>query len=85
MYGGGIELVVPDGSKNPDRALAQKVVYQAWKEGLVVYYVGGNVLEITPPLIITRDEITCAVEKLSLAIRNAPKVTREEIQPYAGW
>jgi 4-aminobutyrate aminotransferase-like enzyme len=25
----GIELVVPDGSKNPDRALAQKVVYQA--------------------------------------------------------
>ena len=81
----GIELVVPDGSKNPDRALAQKVVYQAWKEGLVVYYVGGNVLEITPPLIITLDEITCAVEKLSLAIRNAPKVTREEIQPYAGW
>ncbi|ADU72493.1 aspartate aminotransferase family protein [Pantoea sp. At-9b] len=81
----GVELVAPDGSNKPDRALAQKVVYQAWKEGLVVYYVGGNVLEITPPLVISQDEMEYAVEKLSLAIRKAPQVTREEIQAYAGW
>lgn len=81
----GVELVVADDSQRPDRILAQKVVYQAWKEGLVVYYVGGNVLEITPPLIITTEEIDYAIEKLALAIRKAPQVTDAEIKAYAGW
>lgn len=81
----GVELIVPDGSRTPDRLLAQKVVYQAWKEGLVLYYVGGNVLEITPPLIIDRATIDIALEKLALAIKRAPQVTDEEIRPFAGW
>jgi 4-aminobutyrate aminotransferase len=44
----GVELIDPaTGDRDP--RLAAQVVYRAWELGAVVYYVGGNVLEITPP------------------------------------
>lgn len=81
----GVELVNPDDGITPDKALARKVVYQAWKEGLVVFYVGGNVLEITPPLIIEHSEIDIALDKLRIAFLNASQVSEEEINRFAGW
>jgi 4-aminobutyrate aminotransferase len=83
----GLELVTESGDLEPDGALAQRVVYRAWQLGAVVYYVGGNVLEITPPLIITDDEIDRAVDILDHAISDAiaGKVSDEEVAPYAGW
>ena len=51
----GLELVDPQtGDRDP--RLAAQVVYRAWELGAVVFYVGGNVLEITPPLVLTEDE-----------------------------
>jgi 4-aminobutyrate aminotransferase len=52
-----------------------------------VYYVGGNVLEITPPLVITDDEIDRAVGILDRAISDAIAgvVREEEVAPYVGW
>jgi 4-aminobutyrate aminotransferase len=63
------------------------VVYRAWQLGAVVYYVGGNVLEITPPLVITDVEIDRAVDILGEAIADAAAgaVSDEEVAPYAGW
>jgi 4-aminobutyrate aminotransferase len=82
----GLDLVKP-GSTEPDRRLAQKVVYRAWELGAVVYYVGGNVLEITPPLIISDIEINQAVEILGAAIVDAAagKVTDATVAEFAGW
>lgn len=83
----GLELVADRAGLEPDGALAQRVVYRAWQLGAVVYYVGGNVLEITPPLIITDDEIDRAVGILDQAISDAitGKITDEEVAPYVGW
>jgi 4-aminobutyrate aminotransferase len=82
----GLELVDPHtGDRDP--RLAANVVYRAWELGAVVYYVGGNVLEITPPLVLTDTEAARAVEILGAAIADAAagRVDAEEVAKYAGW
>lgn len=83
----GVDLVADMQSLQRDHALAQKTVYRAWQLGAVVYYVGGNVLEITPPLVITDDEVDRAVEIVGQAIADAARgvVTDDEVAAYAGW
>lgn len=82
----GLELVDP-ATGDRDARLAARVVYRAWELGAVVYYVGGNVLEITPPLVLTEAEADRAVEILGAAIADAAagKVDAEEVARYAGW
>jgi 4-aminobutyrate aminotransferase len=62
-------------------------VYRAWELGVVVYYVGGNVLEITPPLVLTEAEADRAAEILGQAIADAAagRVDEAEVAKYAGW
>ncbi len=82
----GLELVKPH-SKERDSQLAQMTVYRAWELGLVVYYVGSNVLEITPPMIISDREVDLAVEIILQAVKDAASgvVPYEKVAPYAGW
>ncbi|WP_319583083.1 aminotransferase class III-fold pyridoxal phosphate-dependent enzyme [uncultured Pseudodesulfovibrio sp.] len=83
----GLELVKTDGSNERDGKLAQMTVYRAWELGLVVYYVGGNVLEITPPMIISDEEVDLAAEIILQAIKDASAgmVPYEKVRAYAGW
>ena len=82
----GLELIDPETGERDPR-LAAQVVYRAWELGAVVYYVGGNVLEITPPLVLTEAEAGRAVELLGAAIADAAagRVNAEEVARYAGW
>ena len=82
----GLELVDPETGERDPR-LAAQVVYRAWELGAVVYYVGGNVLEITPPLVLTEAEASRAIELLGTAIADAAagRVDAEEVARYAGW
>jgi 4-aminobutyrate aminotransferase len=82
----GLELVDPTtGDRDP--RLAAQVVYRAWQLGVVVYYVGGNVLEITPPLVLTETEALRAAQIIGAAIADAAagSVDAEEVARYAGW
>ncbi len=85
----GVELVTDKASKTPNQAAAAKVVYRAWELGLILYYAGnwGNVLEITPPLILTWDEIDRGVSILARAIDDvaAGRVSDEAVAAFAGW
>lgn len=83
----GLELVTDRSTNKPDRELTRKVVFRAFELGAVIHYVGGNVLEITPPLIISRDEINIAVDIIGRAISDALNglVPDEKIAPFAGW
>lgn len=80
----GIELD-PDRSKR----YAAKTAYRAFELGLVLYYVGleSNVLELTPPLILTKSDVDEALEILdrSLADVEAGAVSDQTIAPFAGW
>ncbi|SHF11579.1 aspartate aminotransferase family protein [Streptoalloteichus hindustanus] len=81
----GVDLV--DSGLRRDPALARRAVYRAWQLGAVVHYVGGNVLEVTPPLVIGDAEIDQAVEILGTAIGDAARgvVRDEEVAAYVGW
>jgi 4-aminobutyrate aminotransferase len=85
----GVELVKDRATREPHRPAAAKVVYRAWELGLILYYAGnwGNVLEITPPLILTRAEIEEGVDILRQAVLDVldGKVSDEAVAPYAGW
>jgi 4-aminobutyrate aminotransferase len=66
-----------------------KIVMRAFELGLVVFYGGiySNVMEITPPLIITSAEVDEGVAILDQAIGEveAGKVSDEALGEYAGW
>jgi 4-aminobutyrate aminotransferase len=85
----GVEIVRNRTSKEPSQAISAKIVYRAFELGMIVYYAGnwGNVLEITPPLIMTREQIDEGVSILDQAIVDvqAGKVSDETVGQYAGW
>lgn len=85
----GVELVTDRESKTPNQSAAAKIVYRAWELGLILYYAGmwGNVLEITPPLILTREEIDQGVAILAQALDDvvAGRVDDEAVAAFAGW
>jgi 4-aminobutyrate aminotransferase len=82
-----VDLVTDRATKTRAAGLARKVVYRVWQLGAVVYYVGTNVIEITPPLVIRSDEIELAAQLLAQAIDDAVMgmVTDDMVAPYAGW
>jgi 4-aminobutyrate aminotransferase len=84
----GVELVVP-GTKNPNAGLAAQVCYRAAELGLILFYVGmkSNVLEITPPLVVSANEINQGVEILERALGDAlaGRVPEENVKAFAGW
>lgn len=85
----GVELVRDRAGKAPATAEAAKVVYRAYELGLLIFYVGmaSNVLEITPPLLLTESEADEGVALLDRALADvqAGRVSDEVIAPYAGW
>lgn len=85
----GIELVEDPVTKQPAAEQTSAICYRAYELGLIVFYVGihGNVIEITPPLIITKEEIDRAVAILDQAFTDLKegKINMSEVRKYAGW
>jgi 4-aminobutyrate aminotransferase len=65
----GVELVKDGASKAPDAAAANQVMEICKERGLLVGRGGlyGNVLRLSPPLIISEDDAARAVETLDVA------------------
>jgi 4-aminobutyrate aminotransferase-like enzyme len=68
----GIEIVTADGQ--PDAALAGAIVVQSLKDGLLLLAGSpeGNVLSLTPPFAISREEIDFAVAKIQEYVTSRP-------------
>lgn len=85
----GIELVEDRATKTPAKKLAAQTVYRAYELGAVFYYVGmeSNVLELTPPLILSEAEVDEAVDRISQALDDAARglVPDERLRPFEGW
>ena len=85
----GVELVKEGESRTPAKHETMKLIYRAYELGLVLYYVGmnGNVLEITPPLTITEEEIDQAIDILDHAFSDVShgRVPDSIIDGFDAW
>jgi 4-aminobutyrate aminotransferase len=85
----GIELVEDRVTKKPAAEKTAAVCYRAYELGLLVFYVGihGNVIELTPPLVISHEEIDRAIAILDQALTDVERgnVNMEKVSRYAGW
>ena len=64
----GIELVTDRVSKTKAIQAAEKVMYACLEAGLSFKVSQGNVLQLSPPLIITREELSTAISIVEKAI-----------------
>ena len=85
----GVELVSDRADRTPSKTLAAKTVFRAYELGLVVYYVGlnSNVLEITPPLVLTQEQASDAIAILDRALADVEegRVSDDAVKDFAGW
>jgi putrescine aminotransferase len=68
---GGVELVrdrETRASFDPSEGVGRRVMVAAMEEGVLTRALGGDVLAFSPPLVITEDEVTHAVETVDRAI-----------------
>jgi 4-aminobutyrate aminotransferase len=63
----GIELVTNRITKKKARAEAEEIMYECLKRGLSFKVSKGNVLQLSPPLTISREELEKALEILNEA------------------
>ncbi len=67
----GIELVRDRATREPDADLAEAVLYRALDAGLSFKTTMGNVLTLTPPLVVTEAQMVDALDILEAAIADA--------------
>ncbi|MEK4027591.1 aspartate aminotransferase family protein [Pseudobacillus sp. FSL P4-0506] len=85
----GVEIVTDRSKKTPAPEITAAICYRAYELGMLIYYVGiyGNVLEITPPLTISREEIAKALHILDQAFHDVESgnVNWDKVRQFAGW
>jgi 4-aminobutyrate aminotransferase len=66
----GVELVKDSVTKEKAELEAEKILYECLEHGLSFKVSQGNVLQLCPPLTITRDELKTAISILESAFQN---------------
>lgn len=86
----GVDLVSDRSSRDPvPVATTAKVIYRAYQLGAVFFYVGlrGNVLELTPPLILSEAEADEGVAIIDQALTDVERglVCDADVAPFMMW
>ena len=61
--------MVPRAARAPDREAAERIYYRCLEAGLSFKISAGNVLTLSPPLVISREDLGRALEIVAGAIR----------------
>lgn len=64
----GIEIVANRETREPGNALAERIYYRCLDAGLSFKITAGNVLTLSPPLVIERPDLDRAIDIVSAAI-----------------
>ncbi|MGM0778770.1 MAG: aminotransferase class III-fold pyridoxal phosphate-dependent enzyme, partial [Bacillota bacterium] len=85
----GVELVEDRLTKTPAAEKTAAICYRCYELGLIMFYVGihSNVIEITPPLTITKKDIELSITILDQAFSDLEqrKIDMDLVKRYAGW
>ncbi|WP_102222899.1 (R)-1-hydroxy-2-aminoethylphosphonate ammonia-lyase [Acidimangrovimonas sediminis] len=63
----GVEIVTPDGMADP--ATAERIYYRCLAEGLSFKVSAGNILTLSPPLVIARADLDRALDIVTAAVQ----------------
>ena len=64
----GLEIVEAQASRKPDNTRAERIYYRCLEEGLSFKVSQGNVLTLSPPLVISRADLDRALDIVEAAI-----------------
>ena len=65
----GVEIVAGRAARTPDREAAERIYYRCLEAGLSFKISAGNVLTLSPPLVISRADLGRALDIVAGAIR----------------
>lgn len=71
----GIELVADQVSKEPVGDRRNAVVYEAFKQGLLLLGAGESVLRMIPPLVVSEPEMQVGIDIVESALKKVFRVT----------
>lgn len=86
----GVELVADRDTRRPvPVTTTAKIIYRAFELGLAFVYVGlrGNVLEFTPPLTLSADEVDAGAGIIAQSLADVAdgRVADADVEPYMMW
>jgi 4-aminobutyrate aminotransferase len=85
----GIEFVKDQKTKAPAKLETAKIVLRAWELGLLTVFVGAdsNVMEITPPLVVAREEVEKGANIIEQSIKDVElgRVADSKVASYTGF
>ncbi len=85
----GIELVDPEHPESQRSAaeFTHRVIFRMWELGVMAFLVRDNVIEFTPPLVLSDSQVSQAIETLGLALSDVKNgaVPPERLVEFAGW
>ena len=85
----GVELVLDPVTRKPATKECAKLVLRCQQLGLLVHYVGifGQVIELTPPLVLTRAEAEVGLEIFDRALSDVEegRVPDSALEKVSGW
>jgi len=86
----GVDLVSDRASREPvSVTTTARIIYRAYQLGAVFFYVGlrGNVLELTPPLTLSEDEVAEGVAIIDQAMTDVANgmVSEAEVARFMMW
>ena len=64
----GVDIVTDRASREPGRALAEKIYYRCLDAGLSFKISQGSVLTLSPPLVISRNDLDQALDIVESAV-----------------
>lgn len=83
----GVELVTDRITKNRNSLAAAKICYRCYEKGIILTFLNGNILRIQPPLIITKQEMSKALNIIDSTIKEYlhGEIPDEVLELIQGW
>lgn len=67
----GVDFIQPDGNREPNKALRERIIHEAFNQRLLLLGCGPSTIRIVPPLTITKKHLDEGIDLLEKSIQLA--------------